>query len=146
MNFTKLSAIVFGIFFIILLYSLIYSALKIMYKDVKGGGRRRPSESRKNHGLEVIEISEEGNLKKGSVIPVKGIITIGRKEDNSIILQDLHVSGNHAKLIVKNNVFLIEDLNSTNGTFVNDKKINGRVKLFSKDIVTIGTTKLKLLG
>lgn len=137
MNFTKLSAIVFGIFFIILLYSLIYSALKIMYKDVKGGGRKRPS---------VIEISEEGNLKKGSVIPVKGIITIGRKEDNSIILQDLHVSGNHAKLIVKNNVLLIEDLNSTNGTFVNDKKINGRVKLFSKDIVTIGTTKLKVLG
>ena len=41
---------------------------------------------------------------------------------------------------------LIEDLNSTNGTFVNDKKINGRVKLFSKDIVTIGTTKLKVLG
>ena len=96
--------------------------------------------------MEVIEISEEGNLKKGSVIPVKGIITIGRKEDNSIILQDLHVSGNHAKLIVKNNVLLIEDLNSTNGTFVNDKKINGRVKLFSKDIVTIGTTKLKVLG
>lgn len=146
MNFTKLSAIVFGVFFIILLYSLIYSALKIMYKDVKGGGRKRPSGNKKNHGLEVIEISEEANLKKGSVIPVKSTITIGRKDDNSIVLQDLHVSGYHAKLIVKNDVLFIEDLNSTNGTFVNDNKINGRVKLFTKDIVTVGTTKLKVLG
>lgn len=146
MNFTKLSAIVFGIFFIILLYSLIYSALRIMYKDVKGGGRRRPSESRRNHGLEIIDVGEDIGLKKGSVIPVKGVITIGRKDENSIVLQDLHVSGNHAKLIVKNDVLFIEDLNSTNGTFVNEEKINGRVKLFSKDIVTIGTTKLKVLG
>lgn len=146
MNFTKLTAIVFGIFFIILLYSLIYSALKIMYKDVKGGGRKRGPESRRNHGLEVVEVNEESNLKQGSVIPVRGTITIGRKEDNSIVLQDLHVSGNHAKLIIKNNILYIEDLGSTNGTFINDKRIKGRVKLFSKDIVTIGTTKLKVLG
>lgn len=146
MNFTKLTAIVFGIFFIILLYSLIYSALKIMYRDVKGGGRRRPSESKKSHGLEVIEVEEGTNLKNGSVIPVRNTITIGRKEENSVVLQDLHVSGNHAKLIIKNNVLYIEDLKSTNGTFVNDKRITGRVKLFSKDVVSIGTTKLKVLG
>ena len=40
----------------------------------------------------------------------------------------------------------IEDLNSTNGTFINGERINSTVKLFSKDEITVGNTKLKVLG
>ena len=41
MNFTKIMSGVFAIVFIIILYSIIYYALKIMYRDVKGGGKKR---------------------------------------------------------------------------------------------------------
>lgn len=157
MNFSKLAAAVFGIAFIVILYFILFYALKIMYKDVKTGGKkRRPSNKiktnnnknnniRKSHGLEIIKTGNLPSLKQGGIIPINNDITIGRKEDNQLVLQDQHVSGHHAILSVMNDVLYIEDLNSTNGTLVNDKKINGKVKLFSKDEVTIGSIQFKVL-
>ena len=145
MSFSKLSAVVFGVLFIILLYALILSALKIMSKDVKSGGRRKPSSGKKSFGLEVVAVTENTSLKKGTVIPIRISVTIGRKEDNSVVLADQHVSGNHARLIIKNNILFIEDLGSTNGTYVNDKRIAGKVKLFGKDDIKIGSTSFKVL-
>lgn len=146
MNFSKIMAAVFGIIFIVVLYVIIYFALKIMYKDVKSGGKKRPQKARKNYGLEVIEVAEGSNIKGGSVIPIRDLVTIGRKDDNSVVLPDPHVSSNHAKVIIKNNVMFIEDLNSTNGVFVNNKRITDRTKLFGKDEISIGTTKFKVLS
>lgn len=160
MNFSKLLAVVFGVIFIIVLYFIIYYALKIMYKDTKGTVKIRPQgeatnniRSTKNkgtnfrtHGLEVMKAEDDIDLEVGSVIPVKGTVTLGRKEENSIVLKDLHVSGNHARLLIINNLLYIEDLSSTNGTFVNENRISGKAKLFSKDMVRIGTTIFKVLG
>ncbi len=146
MDFSSLTKIVFGIIFIIILYVIIYYALKIMYKDVKGGGRRRAPMKRKSYGIEVLKVEQHNDLKVGSVIPVRNEVTIGRKEDNAITLSDPHVSGHHARLLIKNEILYVEDLNSTNGTLVNGKKINGRVKLFAKDEIEIGTTVLRVLG
>ena len=146
MSFSKLSAVVFGIIFIILLYLIIFFALKIMYKDVKNGNKRRSSVRRKSFGLEVIETVSNSDLKAGSVVPIRGEVTIGRKQGNSLIIPDQHVSGQHAKIFIKNNTLYIEDLNSTNGTFINGERINSTVKLFSKDEIKVGNTKLKVLG
>ncbi len=145
MSFSRMSAAVFGIAFIIILYVIIYYALKIMYKDVKGGGRRRTSQGKKSYGIEVMEVVGSSNLKKGAVVPIRGIVTIGRKNDNSIVLSDQHVSSNHARFVIKNNILFIEDLNSTNGTYVNGKKVEGKVKLFGKDEIKIGSTSFMVL-
>ncbi|SFD21917.1 FHA domain-containing protein [Clostridium uliginosum] len=147
MDFSKISAGIFGIIFIVVLYVIIYYALRIMYKDIKSGGRRkRPAPSRGNFGLEIFESGKNTDLKEGSVIPVRTDITIGRKEDNSIILSDQHVSGNHAKVAVRNAGLVIEDLNSTNGTYVNGTRIRGRLKLSNKDEIRIGTSIFKVLS
>jgi len=55
MSFSKIIAGVFGAVFIVILYVIIYYALKIMYKDVKNGGKKkRPSTVKGNYGLEII--------------------------------------------------------------------------------------------
>ena len=147
---SKIAAVIFGIIFIIILYVIIYYALRIMYKDVKNGDgkrRRTPNQvKKKTIGIEVVFVSIPGDLKKGSVIPVRNDITIGRKEDNSVVLNEQHVSGNHAILSIRNEALVLEDLNSTNGTLVNGKKISGRVRLNINDEIRIGTTKFKVLG
>jgi predicted component of type VI protein secretion system len=57
-------------------------------------------------------------------IPIeKTPLTIGRKPDNDIIIDNLAVSGHHAKIVLQGSVYTIEDLQSTNGTFVNAKRI-----------------------
>ena len=153
MDFSKLMAIVFGVTFIIILYFIIYYALKIMYKDIKVNNVRNENLSKlpkkkvkKNYGIEVISPGENSNIKKGTIIPIIDIITIGRKEDNSVVLQDMHTSGNHAKLVVKENNLYIQDLHSTNGTFVNGRKISTNVKLLGKEEIQIGTTIFRVLA
>ncbi len=160
MDFSKFIAVVFGIIFIVLLYFIIIYALKIMAKDVKSGGsaptntksnsnanNRRPVPSkRRHHGIEIIEIGDNTALKAGSVIPIRDVTTIGRRSNNTIVLSDQYVSGNHAKIMVKNNALILEDLESTNGTFLNGQKISGRVKLFTKDQIAIGTAVFKVLS
>ena len=49
--------------------------------------------------------------------------TIGRKQNNSIVLNEETVSGNHARIIYNNGSFIMEDLASSNGTFINGKQI-----------------------
>jgi pSer/pThr/pTyr-binding forkhead associated (FHA) protein len=64
-------------------------------------------------------------------------ISIGRADSNDIKIDNLAVSGKHARVRKVLNTYLIEDLGSTNGTFVNDKKID-RYELLDQDQVTIG--------
>jgi pSer/pThr/pTyr-binding forkhead associated (FHA) protein len=68
-------------------------------------------------------------------------LTIGRKADNHLVIEDAAVSGHHARIVRVQAVYFIEDLGSTNGTMVNDKPIDRR-QLRDTDIITIGRHRL----
>jgi pSer/pThr/pTyr-binding forkhead associated (FHA) protein len=74
---------------------------------------------------------------------------IGRSSDNEIVIEDDAVSGHHALITVQRGedenaekIFTIEDLNSTNHTYVNNNEIKSHV-LTDGDIIRLGTTRLK---
>jgi len=67
----------------------------------------------------------------------KDSITMGRQEDNTIVIGNLAVSGYHAKIDKVGEEYILTDLQSTNGTFVNDQKIVSR-KLAHGDNIVIG--------
>jgi pSer/pThr/pTyr-binding forkhead associated (FHA) protein len=73
----------------------------------------------------------------------KSEIYIGRSSDNDLVINNIKVSRKHAKLEKVGNEWFIEDLKSSNGTFVNSKKIN-RLKVSQKDVITIGGIPLNL--
>ena len=64
-------------------------------------------------------------------------ITIGRNENNDIQINNLGASKKHARIVRQNGKYIIEDLNSTNGTLLNNESII-TAELKSKDVVTIG--------
>ena len=68
--------------------------------------------------------------------------TIGRDEDNNIVLSDFRASRKHAKIVKKKKGFYLTDLGSFNGTLVNKKSINS-VKLKDNDEIQIGQSKLR---
>jgi pSer/pThr/pTyr-binding forkhead associated (FHA) protein len=67
--------------------------------------------------------------------------TVGRKSDNALHIEDPAVSGHHARITKIHAVYFIEDLKSTNGTFVNEKRID-RHQLRDTDVITIGRHRL----
>src|SRR5512133_363926 len=73
-----------------------------------------------------------------------GITTIGRAENNDIHIDNMAVSGNHARIIGEADTFTIEDLSSTNGTYIDEKRIT-RQKLVHNTIITIGKHSLVFL-
>lgn len=65
-------------------------------------------------------------------------LSIGRLEDNDIVIENLAVSGHHAKVDSVGERFLLTDLNSKNGTFVNEQQITAPHWLQHGDVVIIG--------
>ncbi|MCA9913945.1 MAG: FHA domain-containing protein, partial [Anaerolineae bacterium] len=66
-------------------------------------------------------------------------ISIGRDVDNDIILQEPEVSRHHLRLIQAKDGYAIEDLNTMNGTWVNDHRLHDQQMLDAADMVRIGT-------
>lgn len=140
-------SLVFKIVIIGVIYIIIALALRIMYKDIKSGGRRvTVNASRKSFGLEVIEPGYSETLRIGSLIPIVREITIGRKEDNSVTIPDSYVSSHHARIYLKNTDYIIEDLKSTNGTMLNDTKLNNKACLKVGDEIQIGNSIFRVIG
>jgi pSer/pThr/pTyr-binding forkhead associated (FHA) protein len=141
---SKLLRPIFTTVIIGIIYAIIFLSLRIMYKDVKNGDKKR--RVKKTLGLEIISPGQNSNLKKGGVIPVNGQLTIGRKEDNLLILMDLYVSSHHAKIFIKNNEYIIEDLGSTNGIQLNQERLEGKELLSTGDEIKIGSAVFKVIG
>jgi predicted component of type VI protein secretion system len=67
----------------------------------------------------------------------KDNMTIGRNEGNDIVIDNLAVSGVHARIDKTEDTYILTDLQSTNGTFVNDKRITSH-RLQHKDKIIVG--------
>ncbi|MBO5642930.1 MAG: FHA domain-containing protein [Kiritimatiellae bacterium] len=71
-------------------------------------------------------------------------ITIGREDDNLISPILNSISRHHAKIFFKDSEWFVQDLNSTNGSFLNDKKIDKPEKLSQGDTVRFGELKIAI--
>jgi pSer/pThr/pTyr-binding forkhead associated (FHA) protein len=67
----------------------------------------------------------------------EGPVTIGRRPTNTIVIDNLAISGVHAKIEARDTHFVIADLNSKNGTFVNGRRVQEQ-RLQHKDVITVG--------
>jgi len=76
---------------------------------------------------------------------MKDSITIGRNEENTIQINNLAVSGFHARIDAAGSDYILTDLQSTNGTFVNDKRVVSQ-KLSHGDNVIIGKHVILFIG
>ena len=75
----------------------------------------------------------------------KGRVTIGRKPTNDVQIENLAVSGEHARVVTILNDSFLEDMGSTNGTLVNGTPIKKHI-LQNNDVIEIGKYKLKFIA
>lgn len=94
--------------------------------------------------MATIEISINGEVEQELTLD-KETMTIGRKSDNDIHLDNLAVSGHHAKITTILNDSFIEDTNSTNGTYLNGTLIKKHA-LSHNDVIKVGKHQIKYIN
>jgi pSer/pThr/pTyr-binding forkhead associated (FHA) protein len=83
----------------------------------------------------------------GSEHPVDGELTLGREEGSAdLVIDDPGVSRQHARFLADGGAIRVEDLGSSNGTYVNGERISGAVPLAAGDEVQVGATVLGVEG
>ncbi len=87
--------------------------------------------------MNYLEVYFNGVLKQS--IPIKtDVLSIGRASNNDIVIDNMGVSSHHAVISKKEGFFFLDDINSTNGTFLNAKKITSRQRINQQDSIVIG--------
>jgi pSer/pThr/pTyr-binding forkhead associated (FHA) protein len=75
---------------------------------------------------------------------LEGSTTMGRAAECELRLEDTYVSQQHARIFDRGGNWYVEDLGSTNGTFVNEQKLVAPAMLTPGDTIRVGTTKVEL--
>jgi hypothetical protein len=138
--------------FLVLLYVFIWRVIRSASRDMRVAPQESfilaPSQLAAEHpapsgGRLVVQKSKA--LKNGRAFPAGPVpVTIGRAEDNAVALpDDEFASGHHARIESQRDGVWILDLGSTNGTFVNGARLDGRRRLREGDLVQVGDTELR---
>lgn len=92
----------------------------------------------------VLRAQSDADVCSGKVFPLRGEMLVGREQECAISLNSSHISRYHAKINVSSGGVYIEDLLSTNGTYVNGQRIKGRVRLSLGDEVAFDDLSFRL--
>jgi pSer/pThr/pTyr-binding forkhead associated (FHA) protein len=111
------------------------------------GERRRGPESQTSPatppGLSGVVIRSDGQ-KARSIRVESSSLVLGRAPECELPLEDTYVSQQHARIFAKDGAWYVEDLGSTNGTFVNDQRLSSPAMVQSGDRIRLGTTEVEL--
>ncbi len=78
------------------------------------------------------------------ILPLKQSVSLGRRQGNDLIFDDTTISGIHCEILVEEDQVFVLDKDSTNGTYVNRKKIIEKTELHKGDILTLGKMEFKV--
>src|SRR5688572_20259024 len=117
--------------FLVILYIFISRAIRATYVELQpstGGAAPAPARSsqRKSGKVPRKAVVTEGP-KKGQSYELTREITIGRADKCQVVLDDTYVSQIHARIFPKGDGVALEDLGSTNGTYLNRRRITAPV-------------------
>ncbi len=85
-----------------------------------------------------------GGLAQGERFDLIGGLSIGRSRDADVQIEDRYASGIHARIFSRDGRTYVEDMNSTNGTLLNDATLKGEAELLDGDVIRIGDTEFRL--
>jgi len=96
----------------------------------------------------VLEVLDPGRarLARGEQIRVTSGATLGRSPESGIRVEEDSVSARHAAIRFESGRWWLEDLGSTNGTYVNQMRVTGRAPLREGDVVQVGLVSARFLG
>jgi hypothetical protein len=131
---------VLRLLFLAFLYVFLWSVVRALLRDLRSAAREPATEL----GRLVVVAAPTGEPPPGASFRLDAVSSIGRDVNNSIVLDDDFVSAVHAALTYRGRAWYVEDLGSTNGTFVNGVQIDELSPVAFGDEIQIGQVRLRL--
>jgi pSer/pThr/pTyr-binding forkhead associated (FHA) protein len=132
---------------VLLLYFFLWQVLRFVMRDLRGGGQ--PSGdgvANSPYGQLVVLRAGQSGVAAGKVFPLGPSNVIGRSLENcEIALNDSFLSSQHARLELQGDAWVLEDLKSTNGTFINDIEVRNATLVEEGDIIRVGRVEMRLV-
>jgi hypothetical protein len=143
---------------LVLLWIFVFTVVGVVRRDMFSGGRARrvvappratsgsargPAKPRKGRAAHQLVVTG-GQLAGTKLTLGEAQITIGRAEDSTLVITDDYASARHARLVPRSGQWFIEDLGSTNGTYLDRAKINGPTPVPIGVPIRIGRTSIEL--
>ncbi len=139
--------------FLILLWILVISIVSALRRDLMIGQRTRtgarparqgsPSTTPQRKSARELVVTE-GPLKGTTIELANSPILLGRAQEATLVLDDDYASGRHARLFPQGSRWFIEDLGSTNGTFVSGSQLTRALPVEPGTPIRIGKTVIEL--
>jgi hypothetical protein len=90
-----------------------------------------------------LVVLKGGGLEAGERLDLFGGLTIGRSPDADVRIEDKFASGIHMRVFARSGAHYAEDMNSTNGTYLNGGELTGEAQLNDLDEIRIGDTEFR---
>jgi hypothetical protein len=142
--------------FLVLLWLFVLASVRVVRADLRASGQpriavppparrrgRAPAPASGPRRASVLVVTEGGLA--GTRIGLTGApVLIGRADDSTLVLTDDYASTRHARISQQDGVWFVEDLGSTNGTYLGQHKLGGPTPLEVGVPIRIGRTVLEL--
>jgi hypothetical protein len=125
--------------FVILIYLFIFSVIKMIYLDISDTKKMSKALSDSTCYLKLVNLRSEFSFKIYESYSIGDMTVIGRSRKSDIYIPDPVLSKNHARIFYYEGDYYLQDLESTNGTYLNGKKLSKKaVKIKDSDKITFG--------
>ena len=136
--------------FLIVLYIFVARAVRAIYLEMRprpepGPSRAAaPATARRTRKAPTKAAIVEGDSHRGKSFDLGSELIVGRADKCHVVLDDSDVSQVHARLFARGDRYMVEDLGSTNGTYLNRRRVTSPVEIKRGDRVKIGKTVLEM--
>jgi len=131
---------VLRLLFLAFLYVFLWTVVRALLRDLRSAAREPTAEL----GRLVVVAAPGGEPPPGAAFRLDAVTSIGRDVNNSIVVDDDFASSAHASLTYRGRAWYVEDLGSTNGTFVNGVRVEELAPVAFGDEIQIGQVRLRL--
>ncbi len=132
--------------FVLIIYYFIFIVVKMIYSDIRVMSRKKAGLPLYDAYIKPINQPHGVSFEIKENYPLTGDDTIGRGKDCEIYFDDTFMSHQHSRIFKEKNVYFIEDLESTNGTLLNGKRLTDEaIELFPGDRICIGQMEFMFL-
>lgn len=125
------------IIFLGLVYLFVWQVARAIGSHLGISVRRKRKEGRR-----VLFVRSE--TQQGQEFEVPDVVVLGRSDETDVVLDDPYASDFHLRLVSQENGMMIHDLGSTNGTYVNGRRVSAPTELRRGDTIQVGKTVMEI--